>query len=199
MLRTRSGYPYFLDQLIEALGFLVDMANFNRQQVPVGSQPDFRRRFAGCTKMQRPQEADRGFQQLLADQFKSVAPEFLDRGDRHLAGFRQPAKLEIEREQILGTCRQRRAGARTEARDAARPVEFDAVNTGKRMELCIRMATLRSTKCPIIIVDDAVNIDDANWEAFVAAARQSNLQIVAARLDSGDLRIEAYDSLEVAA
>lgn len=78
-------------------------------------------------------------------------------------------------------------------------VEFDAVNTGKRMELCIRMATLRSTKCPIIIVDDAVNIDDANWEAFVAAARQSNLQIVAARLDSGDLRIEAYDSLEVAA
>ena len=78
-------------------------------------------------------------------------------------------------------------------------IEFDAVNTGKRMELCIRMATLRSTKCPIIIVDDAVNIDDANWEAFVAAARQSNLQIVAARLDSGDLRIEAYDSLEVAA
>ena len=44
-----------------------------------------------------------------------------------------------------------------------------------------------------------MNIDDANWEAFVAAARQSNLQIVAARLDSGDLRIEAYDSLEVAA
>ena len=78
-------------------------------------------------------------------------------------------------------------------------IEFDAVNTGKRMELCIRMATLRATKCPIVIIDDAVNIDDSNWEAFVAAARQSNLQIVAARLDSGDLRIEAYDSLEVAA
>mgnify|MGYP000169672389 FL=1 len=78
-------------------------------------------------------------------------------------------------------------------------VEFDAVNTGKRMELCIRMATLRSTKCPILIVDDAINIDDTNWDAFVAAARQSNLQIVAARLDAGDLRIEAYDSLEVAA
>lgn len=78
-------------------------------------------------------------------------------------------------------------------------VEFDAVNTGKRMELCIRMATLRSTKCPILIIDDAVNIDDRNWEAFVAAARQSNLQIVAARLDEGDLRIEAYDSMEVAA
>lgn len=78
-------------------------------------------------------------------------------------------------------------------------VEFDAVNTGKRMELCIRMATLRSTKCPIIIVDDAVNIDDANWEAFVAAARASNLQIVAARLDAGDLRIEAYDREAVAA
>lgn len=78
-------------------------------------------------------------------------------------------------------------------------VEFDAVNTGKRMELCIRMATLRSTKCPILIVDDAINIDDANWDAFVAAARQSNLQIVAARLDAGDLRIEAYEREEVAA
>ena len=79
-------------------------------------------------------------------------------------------------------------------------VEFDAVNTGKRMELCIRMATLRSTKCPILIVDDAINIDDTNWDAFVAAARQSNLQIVAARLDAGDLRIEAYDrAMEVAA
>lgn len=79
-------------------------------------------------------------------------------------------------------------------------IEFDAVNTGKRMELCIRMATLRSTKCPILIVDDAINIDDANWDAFVAAARQSNLQIVAARLDAGDLRIEAYErAMEVAA
>lgn len=78
-------------------------------------------------------------------------------------------------------------------------VEFDAVNTGKRMELCIRMATLRSTKCPILIVDDAVNIDDANWDAFVAAAKQSNLQIVAARLDAGDLRIEAYEREAVAA
>lgn len=78
-------------------------------------------------------------------------------------------------------------------------VEFDAVNTGKRMELCICMATLRATKCPILIIDDAINIDDANWAAFVAAARQSNLQIVAARLDAGDLRIEAYDREAVAA
>ena len=46
--------------LIEALGFLVDMANFNRQQVPVGSQPDFRRRFAGRTEMQRPQVGPTG-------------------------------------------------------------------------------------------------------------------------------------------
>lgn len=78
-------------------------------------------------------------------------------------------------------------------------IEFDAVNTGKRMELCIRMATLRATRCPILIIDDAINIDDANWEAFVAAARASNLQIVAARLDAGDLRIEAYEREAVAA
>lgn len=77
-------------------------------------------------------------------------------------------------------------------------VEFDAVNTGKRMELCILMATLRATKCPILIVDDAINIDDANWDAFVNAAKGSNLQIVAARLDAGELRIESYDREEVA-
>lgn len=78
-------------------------------------------------------------------------------------------------------------------------VEFDALNTGKKMELCIRLAILGTGKCPLLIVDDAVNIDETNWRAFVQAARGSGLQIVAARLDDGDLRIETYDDEEIAA
>ena len=78
-------------------------------------------------------------------------------------------------------------------------VEFDALNTGKKMELCIRLAILGTGKCPLLIVDDAVNIDETNWQAFVQAARGSGLQIVAARLDDGDLRIETYDDEEIAA
>lgn len=69
-------------------------------------------------------------------------------------------------------------------------VEFDALNTGKRMELCIKLAVLGVGKCPVLIIDDAVNIDEENWKAFEAAARESELQIVAARLDDGELRIE---------
>ena len=78
-------------------------------------------------------------------------------------------------------------------------VEFDALNTGKKMELCIRLAILGTGKCPLLIVGDAVNIDETNWRAFVQAARGSGLQIVAARLDDGDLRIETYDDEEIAA
>ena len=72
-------------------------------------------------------------------------------------------------------------------------VEFDAVNTGKRYELCIQLAAMRSGKCPLMILDDVVNIDDERWRGFIAAAKGSGFQIVAARLDTGDLRIEEID------
>lgn len=76
-------------------------------------------------------------------------------------------------------------------------LRFDAVNTGKRYELCIQLAIMRSGKCPLIVVDDMINIDDDRWRGFIAAAKGSGFQIVAARLDTGALRIEAIEEVAV--
>lgn len=64
------------------------------------------------------------------------------------------------------------------------------LNTGQQVKVCILMALQGTGKCPIIIFDDTDHLQDDNFEAFLEAIRAMDIQLVAARLDDGELRIE---------
>ncbi len=71
-------------------------------------------------------------------------------------------------------------------------VEFDAVNKAQQMALMFRIAKFSLGKCPFMIVDEAEHWTEENFAAFRDHALQSGIQVVAARVDNGDLRIEEY-------
>jgi len=58
--------------LDETSALAIDMANFNRQQQIIISQPEFSRVVARCAQMHGAQRACRNFDFLVADKFEPV-------------------------------------------------------------------------------------------------------------------------------
>jgi len=68
-------------------------------------------------------------------------------------------------------------------------VPFDQLNTAQQFALSIRLAKLRLGRLPLLVMDRGETFDAETWEAFRESAKESGLQIVAARVSSGALRV----------
>jgi chromosome segregation ATPase len=69
-------------------------------------------------------------------------------------------------------------------------VPFDALNTARRYELAFSIAARGAGSLPLMICDQAEVFDSAAWAEFCEVARQSGLQIIAARVEDGPLDVE---------
>jgi DNA repair exonuclease SbcCD ATPase subunit len=69
-------------------------------------------------------------------------------------------------------------------------IPFDALNTARRYELAFAIAARGAGTLPLMICDQAEVFDSETWAEFKAAATASGMQIIAARVDDGDLNVE---------
>ena len=79
-------------------------------------------------------------------------------------------------------------------------VPFEHVNLAERIKIAFHICALRAGKLPFLILDQAEALDTEMFEAFCEGAKNSNFQIIVARV-SGDvdsLRIETEDTAQPA-
>lgn len=69
-------------------------------------------------------------------------------------------------------------------------IPFDKVNEARRIQIALEVARLRAGELPLVLVDDAEHFDTINKEKLRNAAAKAGLQIVAACVADGDLRVE---------
>lgn len=75
-------------------------------------------------------------------------------------------------------------------------VPFERVNLSERIKIAFSIAAVRSGKLPFMVLDQAEAFDEETWQAFRAGAQESGFQVLAARVSSGPLTIEAADGVQ---
>jgi len=69
-------------------------------------------------------------------------------------------------------------------------IAFDALNTQQQYEVAFMIAARGVGHLPIMICDRAESFDAANWQQFCEVAKSSGIQVVAARVTDGPLKVE---------
>ncbi len=62
-------------------------------------------------------------------------------------------------------------------------IAFDALNTARRYQLAFQIAARGAGDLPLMICDQAEVFDSEAWEEFCGVAKESGMQIIAARVD----------------
>jgi recombinational DNA repair ATPase RecF len=77
-------------------------------------------------------------------------------------------------------------------------VPFDQMNTAARIKLSVQVATLRAKKqvLPVIFIDGAEALDREQYNLLVKELEASGCQAFIARVEEGDLAIDARDGAE---
>jgi DNA repair ATPase RecN len=70
-------------------------------------------------------------------------------------------------------------------------IRFDRVNDAEKHRIAVEIGKLKAGELGILLLDRAEIFDSASWASFLAAARASGLQIVAARVSNEDLTVRA--------
>jgi hypothetical protein len=72
-------------------------------------------------------------------------------------------------------------------------IPFATLNTAKRIKLAVQIATLRAKdqQLPVLFVDGAEALDRDQFKLLVAELEQSPAQVFLARVDQGELKVEA--------
>lgn len=68
-------------------------------------------------------------------------------------------------------------------------IQFDRVNESRRVRLAIEIARLRAGELSLIVVDNIERLDSASFEIFKAAALESGLQFIAAKVTDSQLQV----------
>ncbi len=69
-------------------------------------------------------------------------------------------------------------------------IPFDKLNTQRQYEMAFQLASRGLGQLPIMICDRAESFDDENWQQFCEVAKESGIQVIAARVTSGPLKVE---------
>jgi HPt (histidine-containing phosphotransfer) domain-containing protein len=73
-------------------------------------------------------------------------------------------------------------------------VEWQNVNTARRVSVSLQLCGLRAGELPFLILDDSEHLDAEMWQQIRAAAVDGGFQLVAARVsDRGPLKIETNE------
>lgn len=74
-------------------------------------------------------------------------------------------------------------------------IQFDRLNTAKRVQIALKVAKLRAGACPLVLVDNLECLDSATFAAFESAAAKLNMQFVVTRVsDEATLRIDGKEA-----
>lgn len=70
-------------------------------------------------------------------------------------------------------------------------VPFDQLNTGQKVEIAVKVATLRAkgSRLPVVFVDGAEALDTEHFETLVARLAEEKVQAFVARVEDTDLRV----------
>lgn len=76
-------------------------------------------------------------------------------------------------------------------------VPFDKANDARKYQAAIHLAKLKSGELGLMLLDRAEIFDSVNWELFTKIAKESGLQIVAARVsdDYEELKVSSSDGV----
>ena len=70
-------------------------------------------------------------------------------------------------------------------------IPFGSLSASEKTKLSVRVARMRQPEAPIMLLDGMEKFDDPNWEGFLEHAETYGIQIVAARVSDGPLKVEA--------
>ena len=68
-------------------------------------------------------------------------------------------------------------------------IQFDRLNTAKRVQIALKVAKLRAGKVPLVVVDNLECLDSETFHAFEQAAAKSGMQFVITRVSDGPLEV----------
>lgn len=77
-------------------------------------------------------------------------------------------------------------------------IPFDQLNQSRQYTLAIEIGCQKLGQLGLMICDEGEHLDPENWKAFEEAVRESGLQVLATRVDDGNLRSEPAGALAVA-
>jgi len=70
-------------------------------------------------------------------------------------------------------------------------IPFDVLNTATRYQLAFQIAARGAGELPLMICDQAEVFDSQAWEEIKAAAAESGMQVIMARVEDTELKVEA--------
>jgi type I site-specific restriction endonuclease len=76
-------------------------------------------------------------------------------------------------------------------------IPFDQLNHAQRYTLAIEIGSLGMGDLPLVVSDEAEALDEKEFQAFCEAVKESGIQLIAARVDSGELRSEPQQALKL--
>jgi hypothetical protein len=76
-------------------------------------------------------------------------------------------------------------------------IPFDQLNHAARYTLAIEIGSLGMGDLPLVVSDEAEALDEKEFAAFCAAVKESGMQFLIARVDSGELRSEPQQALKL--
>jgi len=108
--------------------------------------------------------------------------------DRAIEGLRDLKKAKLSQSPLPGI----------EIRDGRLFVDgkdYDSqLNTATQMTVAFQLASLGVGKMGLMLCDRGESFDDSTWQEFLSAAAASGLQVIVAKVSSGDLKIEAINA-----
>ncbi len=69
-------------------------------------------------------------------------------------------------------------------------IPFGSLSDSEKTKLSVRVARMRQPEAPIMLLDGMEKFDDPNWKGFLEHAEKYGIQIVAARVSEGPLKVE---------
>jgi len=69
-------------------------------------------------------------------------------------------------------------------------IQFDRLNTAKKVQIALKVAKLRAGECPLVLVDNLECLDSQTFAAFEAAAKKLDMQFVITRVSDDVLTVQ---------